>query len=81
MTDNTIQMTLLDIANGRKCIVKKIRKKASAAKRLTEMGINRGSVIEVERVAPLGDPIEVKVKGYHLSIRKQEAENIEVEKL
>ena len=48
-------------------------------KRLVEMGISRGSVIEVERVAPLGDPIEVKVKGYHLSIRKEEAQNIEVQ--
>ena len=70
--------TLLDIPNGAKCVVKKIKKKASATKRLVEMGVSRGAVIEVERVAPLGDPIEIKVKGYHLSIRKEEAENIEV---
>ena len=79
ISNQTTQTTLMDIANGSKCIVKKIKRKASATKRLVEMGINRGSVIEVERVAPLGDPIEVKVKGYHLSIRKEEAINIEVE--
>lgn len=73
-------ISLLDVPNGEKCIVRKIRKKGSVTKRLVEMGVSRGSVIEVERVAPLGDPIEVKVKGYHLSIRKDEARNIEVEK-
>lgn len=79
MAQEAVQSTLLDMAKGAKCIVKRIRKKATATKRLVEMGISRGSVIEVERVAPLGDPIEVKVKGYHLSVRKSEAENIEVE--
>ena len=74
-----IQTTLPDIPNGHKCIVKGIKKKTSATKRLVEMGISRGSIIEVERVAPLGDPIEVKVKGYHLSIRKDEARHITVE--
>lgn len=73
-------VSLLDVPKGERCIVRKIRKKGSATKRLVEMGISRGSVIEVERVAPLGDPMEVKVKGYHLSIRKDEAKNIEVEK-
>lgn len=79
MSSSTVQTTLVDIPNGNKCIVKKIKKRSSAIKRLVEMGISRGSVIEVERVAPLGDPIEVKVKGYHLSIRKEEAQNIEVQ--
>lgn len=79
MSEMAVQTTLLDIPVGKKCVVKKIKNKASATKRLVEMGISRGSLIEVERVAPLGDPIEVKVKGYHLSIRKQEAENIEVD--
>ena len=71
---------LVDIEIGGKCVVKRIMKKASLTKRLVEMGISRGSLIEVERVAPLGDPIEVKVKGYHLSIRREEAENIEVQR-
>ncbi len=71
-------LNLTEVDKGQKCIVVKLNRKGSATKRLVEMGISRGSVIEVERVAPLGDPIEVKVKGYHLSIRKEEAENIEV---
>jgi Fe2+ transport system protein FeoA len=45
------------------------------------MGVTPGTVVEVERVAPLGDPIDIKVKGYHLSLRKEEAEGIEVELL
>ncbi len=48
-------------------------------KRLLDMGIIKGTVIEVTTVAPLGDPIEVKVKGYHLSLRKEEAAQISVE--
>lgn len=79
MLQSPKQTSLLDIPKGFKCVVKQIKKQSSATKRLVEMGISRGSIIEVERVAPLGDPIEIKVKGYHLSIRKQEAENIEVE--
>jgi len=43
------------------------------------MGVVSGSEIEMERVAPLGDPIEVKIKGYHLSLRKEEAANVYVE--
>lgn len=80
MLSQSTGTSLVDIEKGGKCVVKKIKKKASLTKRLVEMGISRGSLIEVERVAPLGDPIEVKVKGYHLSIRKEEAENIEVQK-
>ena len=48
-------------------------------RRLLDMGLVSGSEVEVERVAPLGDPIEVKIKGYHLSLRKEEAANIQVE--
>lgn len=73
------EICLADVAVGEKCVVKKINRKASTTKRLVEMGVSRGSVIEVERVAPLGDPMEVKVKGYHLSIRKDEAACIEVQ--
>ncbi len=43
------------------------------------MGLTPGSVVEVERIAPMGDPIEVKVRGYHLSLRKEDAEKIGVE--
>ncbi len=46
--------------------------------RLLEMGVMQGTEIEVVKLAPLGDPIEVKLRGYHLSLRKQEAEQIEI---
>lgn len=74
-----VTVTLQDVPVGQKCVVKRINRKAAVTQRLVEMGIGRGAVIEVERVAPLGDPIEVKVKGYHLSIRKEEAAHIEVQ--
>ncbi|TET88550.1 MAG: ferrous iron transport protein A [Dehalococcoidia bacterium] len=48
-------------------------------RRLLDMGLVSGSEVEVERVAPLGDPIEVRIKGYHLTLRKEEAANIQVE--
>ena len=57
----------------------KFTSKGNLFKRITEMGLTTGTVIEVERVAPLGDPVEMKVKGYHLSLRKDEASKIEVE--
>jgi Fe2+ transport system protein FeoA len=44
------------------------------------MGFVRGEVVQVERVAPLGDPVEYKLKGYHLSLRRADAENILVER-
>ena len=43
------------------------------------MGLVKGTIIEVERVAPLGDPIEIKLQGYHLSLRKEEAINVLVD--
>ncbi len=56
----------------------KIEGKGRIHRRLLDMGLVSGSEVEVERVAPLGDPIEVKIKGYHLSLRKEEAINIQV---
>ena len=47
-------------------------------RRLLEMGLVRGETIRVERVAPLGDPIEFQIKGYHLSLRRQDAAKIEI---
>ncbi len=48
-------------------------------RRLLDMGVVAGAVVEVERVAPLGDPVQIKVKGYALALRKEEAQNIQVE--
>ena len=47
-------------------------------KRLLDMGLVKGAEIIVERVAPLGEPIEVKIKGYNLSLRKEEARNVKI---
>ena len=52
---------------------------AEAARRLMEMGLMRGTAVEVVRRAPLGDPLEVKVRGFMLTLRRAEAEHIEVE--
>ncbi|MTK64768.1 MAG: ferrous iron transport protein A, partial [Methanobacterium sp.] len=48
-------------------------------KHLMEMGFVKGAEVKVGRVAPLGDPVEIKIKGYSISLRKEEAQNIEIE--
>ena len=53
--------------------------KGPAKRRMVNMGLVAGSEVKVERVAPLGDPIEIKIKGYHLSLRKEEAVQVYVE--
>ena len=72
---------LKQLAPGQKGKVIQIQGRGEVYKRLLDMGVAPGSFIEMRRVAPLGDPIEIKVKGYHLSLRKQEAEKIAVELL
>jgi len=74
-------VTLKDLKPGQKGKVLKIKALGETNKRIVEMGVTSGAVVEVERVAPLGDPIDIKVKGYHLSLRKDEAEGIEIEEL
>jgi DtxR family Mn-dependent transcriptional regulator len=74
-------LSLRDLEPGQKCKVVKISTRGDAHKRIAEMGVTPGAVLEIERVAPLGDPVDVKVRGYHLSLRKEEAEGIEVEKI
>lgn len=69
-------ITLADLKPKQKGVVIKINRRGAITKRLADMGVGRGAPIEVERVAPLGDPIDIKVKGYHLSLRKEEAANI-----
>ncbi|MDR1726935.1 MAG: DtxR family transcriptional regulator [Acidobacteriota bacterium] len=69
---------LKDLKPGQKGKVTKVAARGETNKRIVEMGVTPGTVVEVERIAPLGDPIDIKVKGYHLSLRKEEAEKIEV---
>lgn len=61
---------------GKPAVVAEINLPASAKARLMEMGLLAGTQIELVRFAPLGDPIEIKVRGYNLSLRKHEAEQI-----
>ena len=71
--------TLKDVAVGDSAIVKKLSGEGALKRRIMDMGMTKGVEIFVRRVAPLGDPIEVTVRGYELSLRKAEAENILVE--
>ena len=75
------QATLAAVKPGKKAKVLSIDGNRDIKKRITEMGLTRGSVVEVERVAPLGDPMDIKVRGYRLSLRKEEASRVTVEKV
>ena len=73
-------MTLRDVAIGDTVRVVKLHGEGGIKRRIMDMGITKGIEIYVRKVAPLGDPIEVTLRGYELSIRKDEAEMIEVTK-
>lgn len=73
--------TLAEIAPGGKAKVVGVRGRGEMKKRLTEMGLTRGADVTVERVAPMGDPLDVKVRGYHLSLRREEADLVSVKKM
>ena len=64
---------------GDKAIVKRLSGEGALKRRIMDMGVTKGVEIFVRKVAPFGDPIEVTVRGYELSLRKAEAENILVE--
>ena len=71
--------TLKDVAVGDKAIVIRLSGEGALKRRIMDMGVTKGVEIFVRKVAPFGDPIEVTVRGYELSLRKAEAENILVE--
>ena len=71
--------TLKDVAVGDSAIVKRLSGEGALKRRIMDMGVTKGVEIFVRKVAPFGDPIEVTVRGYELSLRKAEAENILVE--
>ncbi|EFC05999.1 FeoA domain protein [Bulleidia extructa W1219] len=72
-------MTLKEVAIGEKAVIKKLHGEGAVRRRIMDMGITKGTVVTIRKVAPLGDPIELTVRGYELSIRKEDAEMIEVE--
>jgi ferrous iron transport protein A len=71
--------TLRDVACGQTVMVRKLSGTGPVKRRIMDMGITKGVSIFVRKVAPLGDPVEVTVRGYELSLRKADAEMIEVE--
>ncbi len=70
--------TLRDAAVGSTVTVARLHGEGALKRRIMDMGVTKGVEVYIRKVAPLGDPIEVTVRGYELSIRKGDAENIEI---
>lgn len=70
---------LKDCKSSETVVVKKITGAGATKRRIMDMGITKGVEIHIRKVAPLGDPIELNIRGYELSLRKQDAQMIEVE--
>lgn len=79
MENSPIPLSQLKV--GEQGIITNIRTNGAARQRLLAMGMVRGETVQVERVAPLGDPIDLLIKNYHLSLRKLEASEILVRKV
>lgn len=76
MEENT--KTLRDVPVGESAKVVKLTGDGAIKRRIMDMGITKGAMVDVRKVAPLGDPIEVTVRGFELSLRKDEAQNVTV---
>ena len=70
--------TLKDVKVGEDCVVARLHGEGPVKRRIMDMGLTKGVAIPVRKVAPLGDPMELNVRGYELSIRKGDAEMIEI---
>ena len=70
---------LREVKVGQTCTVKKLHGEGAVKRRIMDMGLTKGVEVFVRKVAPLGDPMELTVRGYELSIRKADAEMVEVE--
>ena len=71
--------TVKEVKVGENAKVKKLHGEGAVKRRIMDMGITKGTEVHIRKVAPLGDPIEINVRGYELSLRKADAEMIEVE--
>ena len=71
--------TLRNIAGGETAKVKRLHGEGALKRRIMDMGITKGSQVYVRKVAPLGDPVEITIRGYELSLRKDDADCIEME--
>lgn len=72
-------MTLKEAKVGQTLTVKRLTGEGAVKRRIMDMGITRGASVYIRKVAPLGDPVEVTVRGYELSLRRADAEMVEVE--
>jgi len=79
--NNTEEIPLSKLKKGQKAVIVQVGGKGAVKRRMMDMGIVPGSEIRVVRIAPFGDPIEFNIKGYSLSLRKSEAQNIIVGKV
>lgn len=71
--------TLRDVEVGGKAVVVKLHGEGGVKRRIMDMGLTKGTAVSVIKVAPLGDPVQIHVRGYELSVRKADAEMVEVE--
>ena len=71
--------TLGDVPVGQSISVVRLHGEGAVKRRIMDMGITKGTEVYVRKVAPLGDPVEVTVRGYELSLRKEDAQMVEVE--
>ena len=70
---------LRDVKIGQTAVIKRLHGEGALKRRIMDMGLTKGTEVYVRKVAPLGDPLELTVRGYELSVRKGDAELIEVE--
>ena len=71
--------TLKDVKVGETAVVVRLHGEGAVKRRIMDMGITKGTEVYIRKVAPLGDPMELTVRGYELSVRKADAEMIEVQ--
>ena len=71
--------TLKDVKIGETAVIEKLHGEGALKRRIMDMGLTKGTQVYVRKVAPLGDPMELTVRGYELSVRKADAEMIEVQ--
>ena len=71
--------SLKEVRIGDSAVVKRVHGEGALRRRIMDMGITKGVTVKVRKTAPLGDPLELTVRGYQLTLRKSDAANIEVE--
>jgi ferrous iron transport protein A len=80
-SEDNLKLTLADIKPEQSCLLVKINGTSQFKQHIMEMGLTRGTLLKVIRLAPLGDPIELRVRGYKLTLRKQDASQIYVQEM